>query len=217
MFKTLVSRGWYPALITAIAVVGIIYSISINILVPALVIILCLGLVITVITARKSELERQAVKLTQLTGYFNRRFVGNSTASIFAVIEGLFSLEEPKIWDWARACGMSQRIFDTWAEHFSNRAESDLRARRYSIFLQTHLDELWAINNHYYEYTEQFCEIADRYDIPAEAIEHYNRFAAEYNAFVQNFREAVTELRNVAHTQIEAPSVKLARELPAKR
>jgi hypothetical protein len=217
MFKTLISRGWYPALITAIAVVGIIYNISINILVPTLVIILCLGLIINIITARKSELERQAVKLTQLTTYFNRRFMGNSSASVFAVIEGLFSLEDPKIWDWARACGMSQRIFDTWSDHFSTRAESDLRARRYSVFLHTHLDELWAINNHYHEYTEQFCEIAEKYDISVETVEHYNRFAAEYNAFVQNFRETITELRNVARTQIEAPSVKLARELPAKR
>jgi len=35
----------------------------------------------------------------------------------------------------------------------------------------------------------------------------------EYNAFAQNFRDNITELRNVARTEIEPPSVKLAREL----
>lgn len=212
--KTLVNRGWYPALLTAIAVVSIIYNVSINIVVPALVLILCIGLVVTVITARKSELERQSLRLAQLTAYFNRRFMGNSSMSIFATIDSLFGLEDPKVWDWARACGMSQRIFDTWSNSFATRVESDFRSRRYSLFLHSHLNELWAINNHYYEFTEQFCEIADRFEVPAETIDQYNRFAVEYNVFVENFRNTITELRNVARTQIEAPSVKLARELP---
>jgi hypothetical protein len=157
------------------------------------------------------------MKLTQLAGYFNRRFMGNSSLSIFAVIESLYSIENSKVWDWARACGMSQRIFDTWSNSFATRVESDLRSRRYTIFLHTHLNELWSINSHYYEFTEQFHEIAEKFEIPGEIIDQYNRFVVEYNAFVQNFRDTITELVNVARTQIEAPSVKFARELPVAK
>jgi hypothetical protein len=214
MFKTLINRGWYPALITAIAVVGLVYEWKIEYLAPPLVVILAIGLVVAMINARKSELELQSMRLTQLASYFNRRFMGNSSLSIFAIIDSVFSIDNPKIWDWARACGMSQRIFDTWTNNFTTRVESDLRSRRYTVFLHTHLNELWSINDHYYEFTEQFYEIAEKYEISKEIIDQYNRFAVEYNAFVQNFRDTITELRNVARTQIEAPSVKFARELP---
>ena len=214
MFKTLVSRGWYPAIITAIAVAGLVYGWPMEAVVPALIVVLCIGLVIAVIRAKKTELELQSMKLTQLAAYFNRRFMGNSALSIFAIIDSLFSVDNPKIWDWARACGMSQRIFDTWVNNFTTRVESDLRSRRYTIFLHTHLNELWSINSHYHEFTEQFYEVAEKFEVPHEIIDQYNRFAVEYNAFVQNFRDTITELRNVARTQIEAPSVKFARELP---
>ena len=214
MLKTIVNRGWYPALITAIAVVGLIYTWPIEAVAPALIVILCIGLVVAVIRVKKNELELQSMRLTQLAGYFNRRFMGNSSLSIFTVIDSLFSMENPKVWDWARACGMSQRIFDTWSNNFTTRVESDLRSRRYTVFLHTHLNELWSINSHYYEFTEQFYEIADKFEVPPEIVISYNRFVMEYNAFVQNFRDTITELRNVARTQIEAPSVKFARELP---
>lgn len=217
MLRTVVSRGWYPTLITALAVVALIYEVSINIVVPVLVGLLCLGLIVTVINARRNELGMQALNLTQLATYFNRRFMGNSSVSVFAVIESLYSVENTTIWEWVRSCGMSKRIFDTWCENFATRVETDLRSRRFTVFLHTHLDELWAINNHYHEYSEQFCEIADKYEIPADIVDQYNRFAVEYNVFVQSFREAITGLRNVARTQIEAPSVKLAREIPEKR
>jgi len=215
MFKTLVNRGWYPALITAIAVVGLVYykESYVNIIIPTLVVILLLGLLIAMIRAKKDELELQSMKLTQLAQYFNRRFMGNSSLSIFAIIDSLFSVDNPKIWDWARACGMSQRIFDTWANNFTTRVESDLRSRRYTVFLHTHLNELWSINSHYYEFIEQFFEVAERFEVPSDIVEQYNRFMVEYNAFIQNFRDTITELRNVARTQIEAPSVKLAPEL----
>ena len=108
---------------------------------------------------------------------------------------------------------MSQRIFDTWTTSFVARIESDLRSRRYILFLHTHLNELWAINNHYYEFTEQFYEIARKYEIPRDVINQYNKFAVEYNVFVQNFRDIVTELRNITRTQIEAPGIKFAPEL----
>jgi hypothetical protein len=217
MLKTVINRGWYPALITAIAVVGLVYEWPIEAVAPALIVILCIGLVVAIIQVRKNELELQSMRLTQLAGYFNRRFMGNSSLSIFAIIDSLFSIDNPKIWDWARACGMSQRIFDTWSNNFTTRVESDLRSRRYTVFLHTHLNELWSINSHYYEFTEQFYEVAEKFEVPKEITDQYNRFAVEYNAFVQNFRDTITELRNVARTQIEAPSVKFARELPEAR
>ena len=214
MLKIIATRGWYPALITAIAVVGLVYEWPIEIVAPTLIVILLVGLVVAIIRAKKNELELQSMKLTQLAAYFNRRFMGNSSLSIFAIIDSLFSIDNPKIWDWARACGMSQRIFDTWSNNFTTRVESDLRSRRYTMFLHTHLNELWSINSHYHEFTEQFHEVAEKFEVPKEIVDQYNRFAVEYNAFIQNFRDTITDLRNVARTQIEAPSVKFARELP---
>jgi hypothetical protein len=213
MLKTIINRGWYPALITAIAVAGLVYQWPIEVVAPVLIVILCIGLVVAAIRAKKNELELQSVRLTQLAAYFNRRFMGNSSLSIFAIIDSLFSIDNPKIWDWARACVMSQRIFDTWANSFTTRVESDLRTKKASIFLHTYLNELWSINSHYHEFTEQFYEVAEKFEVPKELVDQYNRFAVEYNAFVQNFRDTITELRNVARTQVEAPSVKFVREL----
>ena len=217
MLKIIINRGWYPALITAIAVAGLVYGWPMEAVAPTLIVILLIGLVVAIIRVKKNELELLSMRLTQLAAYFNRRFMGNSSLSIFAIIDSLFSIDNPKIWDWARAVGMSQRIFDTWANNFTTRVESDLRSRRYTVFLHTHLNELWSINSHYHEFTEQFYEVAEKFEVPQEMVDLYNRFAVEYNAFIQNFRDTITELRNVARTQIEAPSVKFARELPVVR
>jgi ABC-type long-subunit fatty acid transport system fused permease/ATPase subunit len=217
MLKTIVNRGWYPALITALAVVSLIYGLSINIIVPVLVALLFIGLIAIIVDARNSKLEAESVKLTQLASHFNRRFMGNSSLSIFPIIDGVFSIENPQVWEWARACGTSKRIFDTWSDNFTNRAENDLRSRRYKVFLNNHLNELWAINNHYYEFIEQFSEIAEKFTLPSDLIAQYNKFAGEYNLFVQTFRDTLTELKNIARIQIEAPSIKLARELPGKK
>lgn len=219
MFRNIISRGWYPVLITAIAVVSLIFydTIPYAVMVPVLVVLLCVGLIVAIINARKNQLELQSIRLTQLSAYFNRRFMGNSSLSIFAVIDNLFSIENPQVWEWARGCEMAHRVFDSWTDHFATRVETDLRNRRYSTFLHTHLNELWAINNHYYDFTEQFCEIVDKFEVPKDVIDQYNRFIMEYNAFVENFRNAIMELKTIARTQIEAPSVKLARELPGVR
>ena len=214
MLKTIVSRGWYPALITIIAVVGLVRKWPIEAVAPTLIVILGIGLVVAIIKVKKNELELQSIRLRQLAGYFNRRFMGNSSLSIFAIIDSLFSIDNPKIWDWARACGMSQRIFDTWSNNFTTRVEGDFRTRKFAVFLHTYLNELWSINSHYHEFTEQFYEVAEKFEVPHEIVDQYNRFAVEYNAFVQNFRDTITELRNVARTEVEAPSVKFARELP---
>jgi hypothetical protein len=176
----------------------------------------CVGLAVIVINTRKDQLELQSMKLAQLAAYFKQRFMGNAAFTVFSVIEGLFGVENPVIWEWARACDTSKRIFDSWCDAFANRVESDLRARRFGNFLQTHLDELWAVNNHYYEFVEQFNEIAGKYDVPPNVMDDYRRFALEYNGFVERFREAITGLRKAGRTHLEAPGVKLAPE-PAGR
>ena len=214
MLKTIVNWGWYPALITALAVAGLIYKWPIEAMAPALIVILGIGLVVTIIRAREKQLEFTSLRLRQLADYFNRRFMSSSSLSIFAIIDNLFGIDNPKLWDWARACGMSQRIFNTWCSSFVSRAESDVRSRKLAVYLCTYLNELWSICSHYYEFIDQFYEIAEKMEVPAETIDQYNKFVMEYNAFVQDFRENIGDLRKVVKTGIEPPSVKLAQELP---
>ena len=211
--KTIVNRGWYPALITVLAVAGLIYKWPIEAVVPALIIILGIGLVVTVIRAREKQLEFSAVKLRQLAEYFNRRFMGDSSLSIFVIIDSLFNIDNSKLWDWARACDMSQRIFNTWCNSFVSRVESDIKTKKFAAYLCIHLNELWSISSHYYDFIDQFYDLAENIEIPRETIEQYNKFVMEYNAFVQDFRDNIGELRKVTKTGIDPPSVKLAREL----
>ena len=211
--RTIINWGWCPILITAVAVVGCIFDWEIWAVAPVLIVILVIGLVVAVIGAREKELELSVLRLRQLAGYFNRRFTGSSSLSIFAIIDSLFNIDNPKLWDWARACDMSQRIFDTWCNSFIGRVESDIRTRRFDIYLRTYLNELWLVNSHYYEFIEQFYEIAEKVEIPRETIDQYNRFVMEYNAFAQDFRDNISELKKVARTEIEPPSVKFAKEL----
>ncbi len=216
LLRTVITWGWCPILITALAVASIYkwpIEWPIGVIGPLLIITLVIGLVVAVIGAKERELERLSLRLRQLAGYFNRRFMGSSSLSIFAIIDSLFKIDDPKLWDWARACDMSQRIFNTWSSSFVGRVESDIRTRRFDIYLRTYLNELWLVNSHYYEFIEQFYEIAANVEIPREAIDQYNRFVAEYNAFAQDFRDNISELRKVAKTEIEPPSVKFAKEL----
>jgi ABC-type multidrug transport system fused ATPase/permease subunit len=217
MLIKIIKKGWFPTLITAVAVLGLIFydKIDYTVTVPVLIVMLCIGGVMAVINARQARLERQCLRLSQLGAHFSRRFMGNSTISIFAIIDTLFGLENQQVWEWARGAEMTRRVFDSWAEHFAARVEADLRNRRYTAFLQTHVNELWAINNHYYEFIEQFTEIAQRFEVPRETVEQYRKFTEEYNLFVGNFRDAINELKTIARTQLEAPSVKTARELGA--
>ncbi|HCP60140.1 MAG TPA: hypothetical protein DIT43_00970, partial [Dehalococcoidia bacterium] len=115
--------------------------------------------------------------------------MGDSSLSIFAIIEGLFKVDEPKLWEWARACDMSRRVINTWCGSFVSRVESDIRTRRFDIYLHTYLNELWLVNSHYHEYITQFCEIGERVEIPREIRDQYSRFVVEYNTFVQDFRD----------------------------
>ncbi len=213
ILKTIINWGWCPILITAVAVVGFTFEWEFWPLAPVLIFILVIGLVVAVIGAREKQLELSALRLRQLAGYFNRRFMGSSSLSIFAIIESLFKVDEPKLWDWARACDMAQRIFNTWCSSFISRVESDIRTRRFDIYLRTYLNELWLVNSHYFEFVEQFYEVAAKVEIPRETIDQYNRFVMEYNAFAQDFRDNISELKKVARTEIEPPSVKFAKEL----
>ena len=214
ILRTVISLGWSPLLITALTVVGYRYEWPIEILAPILIIILVIGLVTAATGAREKELEKLSQKLRQLAGYFNRRFMGNSSLSIFAIIQSLFNVDNPKLWDWARACDMSQRVFNTWSSSFVSRVESDVRTRSFKTYLRTYLNELWLINSHYHEFVEQFYEVAENIELPQETVDQYNRFVVEYNAFAQNFRESISELKKFARTEIEPPSVKMARQLP---
>ncbi len=213
ILRTIVNWGWSPILIAVLAVVGVIYEWPVEVVAPSVGVILVIGLVVVVVSVRERQVEAAALRLRQLAGYFNRRFTGNSPLSIFAVIGTLFGIENPQLWEWARACDMSQRVLDTWCNSFIDRVESDIRIRRYDIYLRLYLNELWLLNNHYYEFIEQFYEVAEKIEIPKETIDQYNRFVMEYNAFVGNFQDSIAELKKTARTQIEPPSVKLAREL----
>jgi hypothetical protein len=211
--RTLLNWGWCPVLITTLAVIGYIYQLPIEAVVPSLIVILGIGLVVTVIGARQKEVEISVLRLRQLAEYFNSRFMGNSSLSIFAIIDGLFAIDNPKLWDWARACTMAQRIFNTWSNSFIGRLGSDLRPGRSAAYLPTYLNELWSIVNHYHEFVEQFHEVVEKIEVPREILDQYNRFVMEYNAFAQDFRNSISELRRVTRTGIEPASVRLAREL----
>ena len=213
MLRTILIWGWSPVIITALAIAGYRYEWPIEIMAPVLIFTLIIGLLIGFLNARERELELALLKLRQLASYFNRRFMGKSSLSIFSVIDTLYALENPQVWDWARACGVSQRIFDAWCESFIIRVESDLRTKRFDVYRRAYLNELWLMSTHYYEFIEQFCELAQKISMPRETVLQYNRFVMEYNGFVQNFRENITEMNKSARTEIEPPSVKFANEL----
>jgi len=217
MLRNLISWGWSPVLITVLAVVGYIFEWPIEALAPVLVIILVIGLVMVASGAREKRLEQLSLRLNELGGHFNRRFTGDSSVSIFVVIRTLLTSDNAKVWAWARECEVAQRIFNTWCSSFATRMESDIRGRRFGTYLRTTLNELWLVNTHYYEFVEQFHEVAEKIELPLETIELYNRFAVEYNAFIQDFRDNIAELREFARTEIEPPSVNFAKEIPLTR
>jgi len=216
-FKTIVVWGWSPILITVMAILGIQYELELWITVTVMCILLVIGLIMAVVRSSERQLETLSMRLRQLTGYFSRRFTGTSSLSIYAIIDTLFNVDDPHLWDWARACDMSARVFNTWCDSFGDRIESDSRTGRFRVYLRSYVNELWLLNNHYYEFVEQFYEIAIKVDIPATTKDQYNRFAVEYNSFVNNFRDCISDLRKAAGTEIEPPSVKLAKELPSDK
>jgi hypothetical protein len=215
MSGKLLSWGWSPFLITVLAVVGVVLGWPVEVLAPMLVVILVIGLVMVASSVREKRLEQLALRLNELGGHFNRRFMAESSLSIFIVIRTLLTTDNARVWAWARECEVAQRVFNTWASSFATRLESDIRGRRFRTYLRTSLNELWLLVTLYYEFVEQFTEVAGKTELPPETVELYNRFAVEYNAFVQDFRDSIAELREFARTEIEPPSVSFARELKA--
>ena len=204
---------WCPIVITVLALVALRYDWPISASAPALITILVIGLTLSVSGARRKELELSLLKLRQIAGYFSRRFMGDSSLSIFAIIDSLFRVDSPQLWDWARACDMSQRVFNTWCKSFLDRVESDIQSGRLETYLHTYLNELWLMNNHYYEFIEQFYEVAEKVKLPQETIDQYNRFVMEYNAFAQEFRNNISHFKKIIRTEVEPPSVRFAKEL----
>lgn len=211
--RTLVSWGWSPILITATAVTGYLMEWPLALVAPIMGVLLIIGLVLAVISAGERESEKAVIRLRYLAGYFNRRFMGESSLSIFAIINSLFKTDNTKLWEWARACDMSQRVFNSWSSGLINRLETDTRAGRFGAYLRIYLTELWQMNSIYQEFADQFYEIAEKVEVPPETLEQYNKFTAEYNVFVQNFRACIADLLKAGKTELEPPSVKMAQEL----
>lgn len=213
VLKAVMNQGWSPILIVVLAIIGVVFEWDIWIIVSVLSAILAIGLAVAARSAKERELKLSFLRLWHLAGYFNRRFMGNSSISIFAIIDSLFNIDNPKLWDWARAGDISQRVFNSWCNSFISRVESDIGNRRFDVSLPIYLNELWLVNSHYYGLIEQFYELAEKFEIPQETIDLYNRFVMEYNAFAQDFRDNISQLKSIAETAIEPPSVKFAKEL----
>jgi hypothetical protein len=217
VLKTIVIWGWSPVLITALALAGLYYKWNIWFLGTFLGVLLLAGLIMGIVKESDKEQETIVMRLRQQAGYFSRRFTGTSSLSIFAIIDTLFNLDDPQLWDWARSCDMCARLIDTWFDSFIHRIEGDTGTGKFGIYLRVYLNELWTLNNHYYEFIEQFHEIAEHIDLPPSTRDQYNRFAAEYNTFVNNFKDTISELKGVTATDIEPSSVKMAEVLPGSK
>jgi len=213
VLKAIVYHGWALIIIAVVAITGYVFEWPIAVLATIIGILLVAGLMTAIVGAKEKELEKSSQTLRQLSGYFYRRFTGDSSLSIFAIIDSLFKTDDHKLWEWARACDMAQRVFNTWCSSFSSRLEVDTKTGRFAIYLRNYLNELWLITSLYYEFVEQFYEIACKVTIPTETLEQYNRFVVEYNSFAEQFRDIIGELKQIARTEVEPPSVKLAHEV----
>ena len=115
-------------MMAALAIVGHLYLWPLEMLAPILFILLLIGILMAVSYDRERRLEHSLLKLKELGAYFVRRFAGNSSLSIFAVIDGLFNADNPRLREWVRGCSMSHLIFNAWCYGFIGRIESDSRA-----------------------------------------------------------------------------------------
>ena len=142
VLKTTLLWGWSPILIMVFALMGRIYEWETWFLATAIGVTLLAGLIIAIVSASERQLESIAVRLRQQAGYFSRRFTGTSSLSIFAIIDTLFNMDDPQLWDWARSCDMCARLIDTWFDSFIHRIEGDTHTGRFSIYLRVYLNEL---------------------------------------------------------------------------
>ena len=100
MSRKLLNWGWSPFLITVLAVVGAIFEWPVEVVGPVLIVILIIGLVMAATAAREKRLEQLALRLNELGGHFNRRFMGDSSLSIFVVIRTLLTSDNARVWAW---------------------------------------------------------------------------------------------------------------------
>ena len=203
-------------IIAGVAVAGLLYEWPLEILAPVLSVLLLAGILVTVSYYNTVKLKNSLWKLKELGVYFVHRFVGNSSQSIFTIINSLFTMDNAGLLEWVRACNMSQQIYNAWCNSFVSRMENDNKSQRSNVYISVYLHELWSLLTHYQEYIEQFYEAAGKVDIHPETVDQYNRFVAEYDPFVQKFREYISNLKKANKTEIEPPSVKLFRELTVK-
>lgn len=213
ILKTVLYQGWALIIITTVAIIGYVFEWPITVFATTMGIILAIGLITAAVGTREKELESTSQKLRQMTGYFHLRFMGDSSLSIFAIINSLFKTDDHKLWEWARACDMSQRVFNTWCSGLASRLDVDTKTGRFTIYLRNYSNELWLITSLYYEFIEQFYEIAQKKPLPAETLEQYHKFVVEYNSFAEQFRELISEMKRIARTEVEPPSIKLAHEV----
>ena len=139
VLKTIVISGWSPVVVTAVALVGLYYNWPLGLLGTFLGIILVAGIVVAILRESDKQLETIAMRLRQQSGYFSRRFTGTSSLSVFAIIDTLFDLDDPQLWDWARSCDMCARLMDTWFDSFIRRIESDTSSGRFSVYIRVYL------------------------------------------------------------------------------
>jgi len=208
MFKNIMVWIWSPIIIIGIAVGGILGEWEPWITITLMSVVLLTGIAVAMITASERENEKMSGRIRQLAGHFTRRFGGESSYSIFAIIRELFRTQDAELWEYAHACEQTERIYNSWAENFISRIETDTATGRYTLYIRRHLQELWMLNNHYFEYIEQFREIAEKVNLPTEMIEQYNRFSAEYNSYTNSFREIIASSHKSGKTNIEADSIK---------
>jgi len=121
MAGTILHWALIPALLTALGAAALVLNWPVEYVVPSLIILFTIGLIFNVIGYRRNQMELSSLKLSQLAVYFTRRFSGNSPISIFVIIEGVFNIDNPRLWDWARGCYASQRILNDWCNSFIER------------------------------------------------------------------------------------------------
>lgn len=211
--KLIATRIGILLLIIAISITALINEWPLPIVVTILGAIFVLGIAAVFFEARSKQLALLSLRLKELAGYFHRRFMSDSSQSIFKLIDTLYGTKESRLWEWARICDSSRLIFNAWSVSFEARLGRDSFGERSSSHIRTYLSELWLMNNHYYELVEQFHEIGQKVIISLESRERYNTFVVEYNAYVQNLRDLIADLKQVVRTEIETPSVNFAKEL----
>ncbi len=211
--KAVFTKGWAAMLIAALAIAGFLLEWPMEAFIAGIASVLIITLALSAVAAREKMLDDSAESLKELSEYFYHRFMGESSLSIFAIINSLFKTDNTKLWEWARSCDNAQRVFNNWCDSLNTRLETDHRTRRFSTYLRISTKELWLMVNMYQEYIQQFAEVANHMELPVAYSTQYRHFCVEYNTFVGQFRDLLAGLRKVARIEIEPPSVKMAPEL----